>query len=697
MQTGDQHSSSLPENKPDDVDVEDEESTTSSVHVEDLLQEAVQKAKDFYGTASSQIPAAKRPAEDETETSSPTQKARIGNNHICQGLNIRLSELKAQHPWDFTGPVIAGDDLKLNVIFQALASVTEAINETRESRGQSTMFSLFHPLSITKNDGDNTPVVHPRHEALVPIFRGSPTRDHYSLIILRQVGVGRFAIDHLDSNRSLRASFDRPYASDPTRKLMINSGWLDHDDADDLLERQVTTVTELSDHREGCNWAVGIHAILNGWSYAFGWRLSSNAQVDRSDFYNIAADLINLAIHGHLDQATILAFFNCYGYIQADQTAATLEGRIFENGTTTAFSTIDDLDRHVKTANGSIETSRPAGAGVSRANSIPAAASLPRSSSNGENVSPTTLRQHTRLDDLMDLKAPVHIPESQPRPDDKTEAEEYLAGITGNPTDEIGSLDDEPVYDADDDDDEEKDEKEKEKDDEESETAPSTTQPDRFDFRGRLIIPGQPRPPSPRNPFHWTPPSARQPQQEQREESVQLEDPEDRELFGDDEESEEDEDLYSGTFGASKPQPQNQTTSPTTPSLALPPLRPAATTATQLPSLLHPTPTTPSPATFLPGLTQTQQPAPTAPIQSSTPIPEVSISSPPHFETDGATRAEEKQAEAEVDQAYTVDDFGEDVQDDHEEDDNVWVPGYGEEGGEEQGGMVRDVEDEARY
>ncbi|KAM0721646.1 hypothetical protein Q7P37_002571 [Cladosporium fusiforme] len=671
-----------------------------SKEVEDLLKNVanLENSKDAPSTQSS---GTKRQAEDGPEDSNATKKVKVDSGP-CQELAKRLDDLKTQHGHDLTGPAVAGEDMNMEVILQALAAVTEAINKARKSRGQSVLFSLFHPNSMMLGNSDKAPVVYPRHDALLPIHRGGGIRIHFSLAMLCQIGTERFAITHLDSDRTLRRAFSEPGADQPTRNCIVNSGWTgNHPNPDDLLERRFSMVTQLSDHRGGSPWAAGIHVILNGWAFAFGWKLSQDAQVDRGDFYTTAADLINLAIQGHLDQATILAFFNCYNYIQPDQVADTLGGRTFDQGTTVAFDSRDDLGNYVMSIHRSGESVLPEDAVVSRAGST-GGGTRPQSNQDRDNESPATSRPTTRLDELMNLNAPVHVPNN--RTDDVEEDQADLVATPGELVDEFSSLDEEPF----DDDEEEEDRKEKEE-------APTR---DRYDWRGRLIppVPVHHSPIPEGNPFHWVSPADRQPQQPQQpqqtqqtqepshvDDSVQLDDPEDNELFGDDEDDGDDEDLYSGTFRKAPPgsRPATQDPSPTTPTLALPPLPPSQNTSSQQqqPSVPLPSPASPqgqsSFSTSLPGLPQSQQGAPVAPmLPTSAPAAVEEASSPAANDLDETGLTEQREAEAEAEQAYTANDFGQEVQDDQE---GPWVPGDGENDGGNESTLVKDFEDNTQY
>jgi len=106
------------------------------------------------------------------------------------------------------GPAHVGQNMHLDNIFQALASVTEAINKTRVAANRPKVWSLFHPRSLADHDIVGHPVALTRHNALVPILRSEDVeKPHYALVFLLQKGFARrtggedfFRMYNYDSN-----------------------------------------------------------------------------------------------------------------------------------------------------------------------------------------------------------------------------------------------------------------------------------------------------------------------------------------------------------------------------------------------------------------------------------------------------------------------------------------------------------------
>lgn len=313
-----------------------------------------------YVPATHDEPQTRLPSVPRTASISAQKISKVLPNDPCGELATRLRDLKGQlkgAPLD--GPIPHGELMKLNTVFQALASVSEAINENRESRGQLALFSLFHPMSLVRPEQGMTPVARPRFDALVPLFRPGQQRPHFSLAILRRNGPHTFAMDHLDANPSLRAAFSHEIRSAASRTSIIQSDWAGLDATKDERESLLgpsQNAPWICDRLHGYNWACGLHAVLNGWAYAFGWELNSKALVGKDGFYTTGIDLVNLAVRGLLDPQTILAFFNCYQYIHPGQDIAVLEGRTFK--TTLAFETLEALDRHIHILLGNIPPPR---------------------------------------------------------------------------------------------------------------------------------------------------------------------------------------------------------------------------------------------------------------------------------------------------------------------------------------------------
>lgn len=247
------------------------------------------------------------------------------------------------------GPVKFGSHLNLDIIFQALASVTEAINDAyahyekdkrdeqarRDQQGNPNrltqdavdkLWGLFHPRSLVDHNIVDHPVVLPRHEALVPINRSAGRKTHFSLVVLVQTEVesrhGRefFAMHHYDCDPSLRAAFHNTFARQTARSQIVKSGW--------TVSRKGEIQNPLgqSENRDCCDrlpgpdheWTTGIHAILNGWACAFKLKHNKNALLSKEGFYEKVVDLVNLVIRGHVRSRMILDFFDCYEYVEKD-------------------------------------------------------------------------------------------------------------------------------------------------------------------------------------------------------------------------------------------------------------------------------------------------------------------------------------------------------------------------------------------
>ncbi|KAK5114032.1 hypothetical protein LTR85_010338 [Meristemomyces frigidus] len=103
--------------------------------------------------------------------------------------------------------------------------------------------------------------------------------------------------------------------------------------------------------RQNLPWDCGIHTILNGWVAALGLqypargptrpnRIASNSY---ADFNTRAIEIIQLAVLGHMDSATIEAFLKCFGFIAPDSVVP--PDRVFN--TTMPFARVDDYTMHV--------------------------------------------------------------------------------------------------------------------------------------------------------------------------------------------------------------------------------------------------------------------------------------------------------------------------------------------------------------
>ena len=224
------------------------------------------------------------------------------------------------------GPVEVGSYTDLDVIFQALASVTEAINKTRLSAKQPRTYSLFHPRSLTEHDIVGHPVTLTRRSALVPIVRNDdPENPHYALIFLLQKEALRrgqdrdfFRMYNYDSDQASAQDFIQGNAKDVVRRQIIKTGWAGRADAEAEQVLGQCLDTEPCVKPADLGWASGIHLILNGWACAFQLHHNKDALLYKTGFYENAANLINLAIRGLVSSKTIISFMECYEYIKTD-------------------------------------------------------------------------------------------------------------------------------------------------------------------------------------------------------------------------------------------------------------------------------------------------------------------------------------------------------------------------------------------
>ncbi|GAB7332932.1 hypothetical protein MBLNU13_g04639t1 [Cladosporium sp. NU13] len=241
------------------------------------------------------------------------------------------------------GPVKFGSHLNLDIIFQALAAVTEAVNDEhveyeqdkRDKQGKpdrltddavDKLWGLFHPRSLVDHNIVDHPVILPRHEALLPIDKSFGRKTHFSLVALVQTEVesrhGRdfFAMHHYDCDPSLRAVFHNTFARQTVKSQIVHAGWARS------RKGEIDIPFDQSESRKCCDrlpgpeqeWTTGIHAILNGWVCALKLKHNKDALLSKEGFYEKAVDLVNLAIRGLVTSRMILDFFDCYEYVEKD-------------------------------------------------------------------------------------------------------------------------------------------------------------------------------------------------------------------------------------------------------------------------------------------------------------------------------------------------------------------------------------------
>lgn len=305
-------------------------------------------------------PRTKRPApEPETEFDDANKKAKVDDKSPCKAFEngLMLANIKLKynngHEEDLDGPLKLGYHLNLDIIVQALASVTEAINDANAEAGQPPIFSLFHPRSLVDHSPLEHPVARQLHEALVAIRR---SKRHFALVALVPTGqyvdpghFPEFAMHHYDSDARLRGIFESTILKESVRSAIMNAEWAGSKD----IKRMKNILGEARtmdacDRPADQEWTSGVHTILNGWVCALGLKHNKHALLSKEGFYEKAIESINLALCGAMSSQTIIDFFDCYEYVLPhldDQSDDVSQRRRFRE--TRDFETFARLDTYI--------------------------------------------------------------------------------------------------------------------------------------------------------------------------------------------------------------------------------------------------------------------------------------------------------------------------------------------------------------
>jgi hypothetical protein len=330
--------------------------------LEKVRQAKEQKEKEAKELEEKELRGLKRPGvkraapqtDDQANKKAKTDDCKQSCKDFEEGLKLAKFKFSGKPPKAPDGPVKFGSHLNLDTIFQALASVTEAINDACVKDSQGKIWGLFHPRSLVDFDIVDHPVVLHRHEALVPIQRRAGKKTHFSLIALVQTEVasrhGRdyFAIHHYDCDPSLRQAFINTIAKTTVRSQILAAGWAGSNKGDIETPLGKSENADCCDRLPGAEqeWTTGIHAVLNGWVCALKLKHNKNALLSKEGFYEKAVDLINLAIRKHITSKTILNFFDCYEYVLKDD--LTEEDRHLRTFSETKdFETYARLDKYI--------------------------------------------------------------------------------------------------------------------------------------------------------------------------------------------------------------------------------------------------------------------------------------------------------------------------------------------------------------
>ncbi|KAI7278207.1 hypothetical protein KC343_g476 [Hortaea werneckii] len=219
-----------------------------------------------------------------------------------------------------------GHEMFQETAFLAIASVTEAI-----AAAGGPAFALVDPY-LTGIPGSAQRVLRPRHTVLYPAHRGGAHRSgggHLSLYIIRGVDpegahsghATRFQVEAHDSFGPTRNAALRVGAFATIQQTLQFGGWTGlevGDPANDaLFPNQIIAGEGVADQRAG--WNCGYHTVLNAWAHALNLQTVAAGVRLGGRFNAVSVEMVNLAMQGFMDSATIEAFFLCYGYVAADQ------------------------------------------------------------------------------------------------------------------------------------------------------------------------------------------------------------------------------------------------------------------------------------------------------------------------------------------------------------------------------------------
>ena len=138
---------------------------------------------------------------------------------------------------------------------------------------------------------------------------------HHIVAIATRLNDGRIRVEYLDSLPQHRSRGEIRRAA---RNVMRFTGWPDLE-WPEFVDESWPEVAVQSMSGNTC----GVHSILNAWARMLKIPLSSRHQVTFDDmFYQVAHEIINLALSGSMDLATIRAFLHSSGYGQEQSVAA---------------------------------------------------------------------------------------------------------------------------------------------------------------------------------------------------------------------------------------------------------------------------------------------------------------------------------------------------------------------------------------
>ncbi|KAK4981503.1 hypothetical protein LTR66_009937 [Elasticomyces elasticus] len=146
------------------------------------------------------------------------------------------------------------------------------------------------------------------------------------------------SVTYCDSSPGVYSDVEKDQITGWVKENVVNARWYAYPDRNFSVD-QVPWKRYV---KEKCTlqtngWACGHMTVLNAWLYALGLTRNPDMIVPQ-DFYKPALEIMNLAMHGFMDSATIHAFFRCYGAVREGEVP---EERRFDR--THAFHKNDDL------------------------------------------------------------------------------------------------------------------------------------------------------------------------------------------------------------------------------------------------------------------------------------------------------------------------------------------------------------------
>ncbi|KAI7369666.1 hypothetical protein KC354_g1763 [Hortaea werneckii] len=247
----------------------------------------------------------------------------------CEVLAERLAAwrqvARAEAQADFT-PLQEGHELFQETAFLAIASVTEAI-----AAAGGPAFALIDPV-LGGIPSSAQRVLRPRHTVLFPAHRGrgyGGGGGHLYLYIIRGMesegaqsgNATRFQVEAHDSFGPTRNATLQARLFEAVRLRLENGGWTGHGfgdpENDALFANRIVAGEGVADQRAG--WNCGFHTVLNAWAHALNLQTVAAGVRLGGQFNAVSVEMVNLAMQGFMDSATIEAFFLCHGYVAADQ------------------------------------------------------------------------------------------------------------------------------------------------------------------------------------------------------------------------------------------------------------------------------------------------------------------------------------------------------------------------------------------